>query len=303
MKDKDKEIKSKPYADNDDDRLDIKKSVFEVNKELREQKRKEEEAQQQELKRRLDERERKRQEEYDRRILEEKKELIRLKQGLIEESEEIHEESEAPVKMSIWKKIGNFFYHNKWWLGIASVFLIIAVVLIHNYLSKPHPDMVVLVICESDIIGDAPDLEEYLSSMTEDFNGNGKTEASVYFIQMRGDGFATGSDTKLTTELNSAESVIVIGDEKFLDIVDEKKELLDLNEMFPDNINIRGGRFYLKHTKFAERVGISDDDVPNNLFITVRKPRNYLYAKEEEMEETIEKDLPVLEKIISDLSE
>ncbi len=303
MKDKNKETKVKPSADNDDDRLDIKKSIFEVNKELREQKQKEEEAQQEELKRRLEERERKRQEEYDKRILEEKKELIRLKQGLIEESEEIHEEIEYPVKMSFWKKIGNFFYHNKWWLGIASVFVIITVVLINNYLSKPRPDMVVLVICESDTIGDAPELEKYLSSMSSDFNDNGKTEVSVYFIQMRGDGYATGSDTKLTTELNSAESVIVIGDEKFLELVNPEIELLNLDEMFPENRNIRSGRFYLKHTKFAERVGISDDDVPYDLFITVRKPRNYLYAKEEEMEETLEKDLPVLEKIISDLSE
>ena len=303
MKDKDKERKVRTAPDNDDDRLDIKKSIFEVNKELREQKRKEEEARQEDLRRRLEERERKRQEAYDKRILEEKKELIRLKQGIIEESEEICEETEEPVKMSFRKKIGNFFYHNKWWLGIASVFLIITVVLVTNYLSKPHPDMVVLVICESDIIGNAPELENYLESMASDFNGNGKTEVSVYFIQMRGDGYANGNDTKLTTELNSAESVIVIGDEKFLELTDPEKELLDLDEMFPENLNIRSGRFYLKHTKFAECVGISDNDVPYDLFITVRKPRNYLYAKEEEMEETLEKDLPVLEKIISDLSE
>lgn len=303
MKDKDKEKNARSAADNDDDRLDIKKSVFEVNKELREQRKKEEQAQQEELRRRLEEREKKRQEEYDRKILEEKKELIRLKQGLIEESEEIHEESEKPIKMSFWKKIGNFFYHSKWWLGITTVFVVIAVILINNFLSKPDPDMVVLVICESDIIGDSPELEEYLNSMAEDFNDNGKTETSIYFIQMRGDGYATGSDTKLTTELNSAESVIVIGSEKFLELVDPETDLLDLDEIFPDNPNIRSGRFYLKHTKFAERAGINENDVPYDLFIAVRKPRDLLYADTEEMEETLEKDLPVLEKIINDLSE
>lgn len=111
MKDKDKENKPASPVE-DDDRLDIKKSVFEVNKELRIQRQKEEEAQQEEIRRRIAEREKKRQEEYDRRILEEKKELMRLKQGIIEESEEIHEETEEKVKLSFWEKIGNFLYHN-----------------------------------------------------------------------------------------------------------------------------------------------------------------------------------------------
>lgn len=306
MKEKDREKNVKSSADKDDDRLDIKKSVFEVNKELREQRRKEEEAQQAELRRRIAEREKKRQEEYDRRIMEEKKELIRLKQGLIEESEEIHEETEEPVKLSFWKKIGNFFYHNKWWLGIAAVFVFIAGVLVHNYLTKSNPDVVILAICNTGIIGDAPDLEDYIGSMTEDFNGNGKTDGSVYYIHMtdsNAGGYATGADTKLTTEMNRAESVIVIGDSKFLELVEPEKDLVDLSEMFPDNPNIRSGRFYLKNTNFAERVGIDDKDVPYDLFITVRKPKKLLYATKEEMEETMEKDMPVLEKIIKDLSE
>ena len=119
MKGENQEKKGQYSAGDNDDRLDIKKSVFEVNRELREQKQREEEEKQAELNRRIEEREKKRQEEYERRILEEKKELIRLKQGLIEESEELTEETEEPVKMSFWKKIGNFFYHNKWWIGIA----------------------------------------------------------------------------------------------------------------------------------------------------------------------------------------
>lgn len=305
MKNKDKEKKVKPSADADEDIFDIKKSVFEVNRELREQRQKEEEAQQAELRRQIAEREKKSREEYDRRIMEEKKELIRLKQGLIEESKEIYEEKEEPVKLSFGKKIANFFYHNKWWLGIAAVFVFIAGVLAYNLMTKPKPDVIVLVICGSDTIGNAPKLEEYISSMSEDFNGNGKTLASVYFIQRTdnsaGD-YANGSDTKLTTEMNSAESVIVIGNSEFLKLIDPENDLIDLSEMFPDNPNIRSGRFYLKRTNFAERAGIDESDVPYDLFIALRKPKNLLYSSKEEMEKTIEKDLPVLEKIINDLS-
>ncbi len=306
MKDKDKENKTVSPADDKDDRLDIKKSVFEVNKELRIQRQKEEEAQQEEIRRRIAEREKKRQEEYDRRILEEKKELMRLKQGIIEESEEIHEETEEKVKLSLWKKIGNFFYHNKWWFGIAAVFAIIVVVLAHSLLTRTNPDVVVLVISGDGTVGNSTKLKEYIDDMSEDFNDNGKTEASVYFIHRPDNaagGYSNGSDTSLTTQLNSAESVIVIGDSKFLESVNPEMELLDLSELFPDNINIRSGRFYLKNTNFAERIGLEKSDISHDLFIAVRKPQDLLYTSKEEMKKTLEKDLPVLEKIINDLSE
>ncbi len=305
MKDKDKE--NKPVSPvEDDDRLDIKKSVFEVNKELRIQRRKEEEAQQEEIRRRIAEREKKRQEEYDRRILEEKKELMRLKQGIIEESEEIHEETEEKVKLSLWKKIGNFFYHNKWWFGIAAVFILIAGILVHNVLTKKNPDVIVLAVCGDGTVGNSTKLKEYIDDMSEDFNDNGKNEGAVYFVHRPDNsagGYANGSDTSLVTHLNSAESVIVIGDSKFLETVDPEQDLLDLSEMFPDNINIRSGRFYLKNTNFAERIGLEESDISHDLFIAVRKPQRRLYTTKEEMEKTLEKDLPILEKIINDLSE
>ena len=306
MKDKDKENKPVSPADDQDDRLDIKKSVFEVNKELRIQRQKEEEAQQEEIRRRIAEREKKRQEEYDRRILEEKKELMRLKQGIIEESEEIHEETEEKVKLSFWKKIGNFLYHNKWWLGIATVFTIIAVILTHNLLTREYPDVIVLVVCGEGTVGNSPELKEYITDMSGDFNDNGKTEGSVYSIYRPDNAagrYANGSDTSLVTQLNGSECVIVIGDSKFLEAVDPERDLIDLSEMFPDNINIRSGRFYLKNTNFAERIGLEESDISHDLFIAVRKPQRLLYTTEKDMQKTLEKDLPVLEKIINDLSE
>ena len=303
---KDKENKKVSETEDIDDRLDIKKSVFEVNKELRVQRQKEEEAQQEEIRRRIAEREKKRQEEYDRRILEEKKELMRLKQGVIEESEEIHEETEEKVKLSFWKKIGNFFYHNKWWLGIGTVFAIIVVILTYNLITKPNPDVTVLVVCGDGTIGNSPELKEYITGMAVDSNDNGKAEGSVHFIHRPDNaagGYANGSDTSLVTQLNSADSVIVIGDSKLLEAVNPETDLIDLSEMFPDNINIRSGRFYLKNTNFAERAGLEESDIPYDLFIAVRKPQEFLYTSKEEMEKTFEKDLPILEKIINDLSE
>ena len=75
MKDKTKE--NEPL---DDDKIDVSKSVFQVNREMHEQKLAELEEKQKELERQAQEREKKKREAYERRILEEKKELIRLKQ-------------------------------------------------------------------------------------------------------------------------------------------------------------------------------------------------------------------------------
>ena len=176
--------KNAPADDSLDEKLDIKKSVFEVNKEMRQKQLEEQARQQAELEHRLKEREKKKQEAYERKILEEKKELIRLKQGIIEESEIIPEEHEAAVIMSPWKKFTNFIYHNKWWLGIGILLAAIAVFLIHDLVTKPNPDIIVLVICDNYAVGEESSLQEYVESFTDDFNGNGKVLASVYYIQI-----------------------------------------------------------------------------------------------------------------------
>ena len=297
----------------DDEKLDIKKSVFEVNRELQAQRQKEQE----ELERKAEEkrlaREKARQEAYDKKILEDRKELIKLKQGLIEDTEVIHDEAaETVVRRTPWQKFRSFIYLNKWWLILVLIFGSITGFLIYKFVTKPKPDIVVLVICDNLEIGDNQKLEEYIESFSEDFNGNGKVLASVYYIQLSDNdyrNYANGTDNKLTTQLQSADGVIVIGGKSLTDIFTDEKTgqvdevFVDMNELFPGNSHIKSGRFYLKGTKFAERIGIDDKDVPYDMYITIRKPTDLLYADEDEMQETYDKDLPVLEKIIADLSE
>ena len=318
MKEKDKAPKAETVSAkwnevSDDEKLDIKKSVFEVNRELQAQRQKEQE----ELERKAEEkriaREKARQEAYDKKILEERRELIKLKQGIIEDTEAIHEEAdEAVVKRTPWQKFRSFIYLNKWWLILVLIFGSIAGFLIYNFVTKPKPDIVVLVICDDLDIGDNPKLEEYIESFSEDFNGNGKVLASVYYIQLSDNdyrNYANGTDNKLTTQLQSADGVIVIGGKSLTDLFTDEKTgqmdevFMDMNELFPGNSHIKSGRFYLKGTKFGERIGIDDSEIPYDMYITIRKPMDLLYADEDEMQETYDKDFPVFEKIIADLSE
>lgn len=302
MKDKDKIRKNqKP----DDDKIAVGKSVFQVNREMHEQKLAELEKQQEELARQARERERKKREAYERRILEEKKELMRLKQGLIEESETIHEEHEEAPKLSIWKKIINFFYHNKWWLGIGAVLVVAAVFLVHNLLTKPHPDLTVIVLGEHDCIGYAEGLDDYVASFADDFNGNGKTEVEVYYIPYSSDeyrNYAEGVDGKLMSQFQTAESLIVISGSDINDILNPEEIFMNLEELYPGNKNVKEYRFNLKDTDFAERIGIGNDLSDDELFIAIRRPKNLMYAKYKEIEETYEKDFPVFDKMINDLT-
>lgn len=296
--------KKENLEDSSDDKLDIKKSIFEVNKDIRKKQLEEQKRQQAELERKIEERERKKQEAYEKKILEEKKELIRLKQGIIEESEIIPEEHEAAVILSPWKKFTNFIYHNKWWLGIGILIAAIAGFLIYDLATKPNPDIIVLVICDNYAVGEESNLQEYIESFTDDFNRNGKVLASVYYIPVTDNDFGNygrGVDTNLTTQLQSADGVIVIGGKKLLETIGDHDIFTDIREIVPDSEHIKGGYFRLKDTKFAEKIGIDPEEITSDMFIAIRKPQTLLYTKKEEMQEVYDKDLPVFEEILADI--
>lgn len=290
---------NKNIPENDDgEKIEIKKSVFQAAREMREQ-------QELEMRKQAKLRQRKNQEEYDRKIQEERLELIRLKQGVIEESETIHEEQPEEIKLSVRKKIVNFFYHNKWWLFLAIFFVALASYLTYTLIMRPNPDMVVLVLCDNEAIGNSAQFEDYLETFIEDYNGNGEIKVSTYYIPYSDNSYTnyqTGNETKLTTEMQSAEAVIVVGGSNINPVIDPENTLVDLSEIYPDNVQVRSYGFFLKNTDFAERIGIDPEEVTGDLYIGIRKPRNLLYSDTEDMQKTYNRDFPVLEKIIEDLS-
>lgn len=289
----------KNIPENDDGKkIEVKKSVFQSAKELREQ-------QEIEMRKQTELRQRKKQEEYDKRIREERIEIMRLKQGVIEESETIHEEQPQEIKLSFWKKIVNFFYHNNWWLFLAIFFVALASYLTYTYIVRPNPDMIVLVLCDNEYIGNSAQFEDYIETFAEDFNGNGEIKVSTYYIPYSNNSYTnyqTGNETKLTTEMQSADAVIVVGGSNINPVLDPDNTLVNLSEIYPDNVQVRKYGFFLKNTEFAERIGIDPEEVTGDLYIGIRKPRNLLYSDMKEMQATYDRDFPILEKIIEDLS-
>lgn len=300
---------NKPLSHEDDSKIDVNKSVFQVNREMQAQKQRELEEKQAELLRQHELREKKKKEEYDRRILEEKKELMRLKQGIIEESETITEQPNEPeeVKRSLGQKISSFFYLNKWWLAIAAVFVSITGVLVYSHFSSTSPDVAVMYVQYNYDVGEAPGFQEYIQSFTEDFNDDGKTVASVYFLPYSDNMYANyqlGVDGKMSAQFQAGEAVIVFGGEKLSQyLAPEEDFLVNLEEMFPDNPHIDKCRFMLKGTKFAERIGVEEQYITDDLYLAIRKPMKLASVSEKKMQKTYDKDVVVFKKLIEDLSE
>ena len=300
-------MKEKDNKDVNDHKIKPGKSVFQNLREENEKKQKMLEDEQQRLQRQVELREKQRRDAYEKRIQQERLELMRLKQGVIEESPLIpEEEDEEEVKLSFREKVKSFLYLNKWWMGLACFVILLGVFLIRDYMSRPRPDMVVLLIGKYGAIGESENLSEYVKSFADDFNGNGKTEVEVYYIDYDSKedyaNYANGSDTKLTTEMQIADAVMVISDHDFSGMVVPDEVFVDLSSLFPDNEHIDKQFFYLKDTDFADRVGVDRSKIKDDTFIAVRAPKRVMYASVDDMQKTYDKDMPVIEKIIDDLS-
>ncbi len=289
-----------------DDKLHISKSVFQTSREMQEKAQEEARKRNEEIQRRYAKKQKKAQEAHDKRLEEERLELLRLKTGVIEDSELIHEEVPEEIHQTFWQKIGSFIYLNKWWLGMGAVFTAIAVFLVVSLATKPRPDMVVLIVGNNQSLGEESHLDKYLEQFTPDNNKNGKILVSVYYIPYSGNeraDFANSVPQKLSAELQSAESVILIGNELIGDVVTPEDTFTDLSTRYPGNKHVNRYKFMLSDTDFAEKVGVPAEDITKDWFIAVRKPQALIYSDEDDMQKTFDKDIDVFDAIINDLSQ
>lgn len=250
------------------------------------------------------EKEKREKEAYAKKIQQDRIELIRLKQGIIEESETIREEHEEKPKMSIWKKIGNFFYHSKWWLGITVFIVGIFVFLIVDYVTKVRPDMIVMVLTDdADIQSHTRQLEEYFEQFTDDENGDGKIQVDIYPIPVSDNindmDYYTGNATKLSAQFQLSDSVMVLTDAKANEYIIADETLADLETLYPGHENIRGNGYYLHHTNFATKIDYPGN-VDRDLSIGLRAPVK-TYDSKEDMQKTYDIAEKVFLRIMDDL--
>ena len=302
MKEKDK--KSVP-ANEEEDKLHISKSVFQTSREMQEKADEELRLKREEAQRKYELKKKKAAEAHDKRLEQERLELLKLKTGVIDESEKLRENDTAEVKRSFLQKVSSFFYLNKWWLSIATVLVFIGGLLVYDLVTKPRPDMIVLMIGMNQELGEQSELQDYLSQFTPDNNNNGKQFASLYYIPYTGiekEDFVNNVPQKLTAELQCADSVVIIANKDIGSVLTPEDTFVDLTELYPDNPHVKGYRFMLADTDFAEKVGVDKSFVSDDWFIAIRKPQDLIYSKKEDMQETYDKDFIAFDAIIRDLT-
>lgn len=300
MKDKDKR-QEKP---SDDEKIPVNKSIFETSKEARQKAEEEERQRDEERQRILEQKRKKNKEEHDKRLEKERLELLRLKQGIIEESDIIQEEQAEEIKLNFFQKIFNFFYQNKWWLWIALIFAAIMIFLIVQLVTKPRPDVTVLIIGENYALSEESTLNEYIASFADDFNGNGEILVSVCYIPYTGnttEDYISGAESNLTLKMQSADAVILIGN-KTSDNVMYEGAAMNLSEIYPDNTHIDGYKFMLSDTDFAEKIGLQDSQITDDWYISIRRPQKLAYTDIDDMQEVYDRDFVVFDAIIKDLT-
>lgn len=242
--------------------------------------------------------------EYEKKLNEEKRELLKMKHSDEYESNIIPvNQQEEEIELTLKQKISSFIYLNKWWFGLAALSVFIGGFLIYDLATRKIPDTVILFFAENDDI-DKLALRDYIEPFCEDFNDDGKIIPDVYYIPYTGDDqkdYSSGTSTKLMAEMESAEAMIVICNKKCDEVIEPDYTLVNLEEIYPDNPNIKKYGFYLKNSKFAEKLGYSGK-IDDDLYIGIRKPIETTWASKSEMQEVYDQSVIVLDKIINDLS-
>lgn len=240
---------------------------------------------------------------YEEQLRQERLELMRLKQGVITESDTIFEEHEEEKHYTFWQKLGNFFYHNKWWMGIASFFVFITGFLIWQVVTTVHPDMIVLLLVDDDLLNATSNaqISEVFEQFIGDENGDGKVVVDVYYIPASDEsadksGY-TGDSTKLFAEFQVAEACVVISDEGADKFIVPEHTLCDLEKDFGQYQQTKEMRFYLADTDFAKDIGWTEQPLDKDIYIGIRSVRETLES-EEKMQKTFDISYPVLGRFI-----
>lgn len=252
--------------------------------------------------------EEKEREEYGKTLAEEKVELLKLKQGVISESDKLDLKPDEKKHYSPWQKFKNFIYHNKWWLGISTFFVLIAAFLVYDTLTTTKPDIKFMLLCnDTELYYKIEDIGKFFDQFTDDYNDDGKNCADILYIPISENddtnsmGLYESSLTKLSAEFQMGETMLVIADKNSAELIMPEETLVNLEELYPDNPHVKDYGFYLEDTDFAELIGYSDGNIPDDMYIGIRKVTQTL-TSEKEMQEHYDYAIETLDKIIKELS-
>ena len=247
----------------------------------------------------------KKREEYEAILKQDKINLLKNKQN---GSELNNDNEKTEKKYTLGQKISNFFYHNKWWLGIGCFFIIAAGYMIYDVATKVNPDMTIMLLANDDLIYEkTAAVQELFGEYCGDRNGDGEINVSIYYmplseyIKNNQAEMYVSSQTQLTALLQTDSNLLIIADDESSALLREDDVLLSLEKYYPDNKNVKDTGFFLSDTDFAEKIGYTGDSIADDVYIGIRKvQKNASYA--DSMREHFNEDFEVLKEFINDFS-
>ncbi len=259
-------------------------------------------------------REKEAQKEHERQLARERLELMKQKsvepEKQTEDSRQEQESDEQDTevveetknKKSFKKKADNFFYHNKWWIGLTAVIVAVVGFLIFNELLRKKPDLTVYMIADNDLQLRQPLLEELFEEYVDDVDGNGYVHVEVQIIPLDRSSTAQtqlDNNTMFLTEIHSTENMLVITDSNtddyYMEIMDH-----DLKSRFPDNKYIDDRGFSLNMKLVADR--LEYDAMPNDIHISIRQPVETVDDSLETAQKNYDRNFEYLKRMIDDLT-
>ena len=242
-------------------------------------------------------------EEYARELAEEKIDLIRVRQGVMPE-EELRAPEETQKKYTVWQKIGNWFYHSKWWLWGAIFCVLVGGFLIFDLVTRKNPDIRILLLSESpELQRQAPALEEWVKPVCEDYDGDGQTMVGTVYIPVTKENMEAGGNlsaaynTQLLVQFQSDTSMIVLLDDRAEPYLSPDEMFVDLEELYPDCEFVDGFRIRLNDTDLAKQIGMTES-LPENCYLALRRPLENMTTSLDKMQAAYDKAKTVLDGIV-----
>lgn len=246
-------------------------------------------------------------EEYAKGLAEEKVDLIRLKQGVITDSDKVFREEEAPKAYTLWQRIGNWFYHAKWWLGIAAFVVLLGAFLIYDYVTRVDPDFRLLLLSENaELESDSYLLSDWLAEMVPDYNGDGKQLAEILYVPvskvtMEMGGTAVAAyNTQLYVQFQSDTCMLVLADPDAEEYLQPADMFVSMEELYPDCPFAESFRLHIDGTNFTELADV-ESELKEGSYLALRIPAETMNSKAD-MQAAYDKAKAVLDQIVPQLA-
>lgn len=242
---------------------------------------------------------------HEEKLRREKIALLQKKQGIVSEEEtddeEQADESEPAAKMSFWKRVENFWYHYKIQLIVAVVAIGFGGYMIYDLVTKVDPDITIISVVDNGLFQRLGKVEDYFEKYATDLNGDGEVYVQVLHVPMDPSSTDTNAQnyaTKLYSTLQSAHTVLILTDNKSSYSV-ENVTFQDLTERYPENEYVSDKGVMLNSKLLKESLNWLQ--MPTDMVLKVREPVKTLNASAEEMEDTCDEALELIDKLLEDL--